>query len=274
MPITLDGTAGTTTPALTNSALTSGRVTYAGTSGVLQDSANLTFDGTNFVSGGTVSATKLIPTGGAVTGNGIYLPAANTVAFSTNGAEVMRLNSSGSLLIGRTTTSAELGMLSVQGTIETFARQFNVFYTAGSAYEWVLRTGSNFNFIVNNATVTASLSSAGVWTNASDARYKENIADCQYGLSTVMALKPKSYNIIGEENKPQIGFIAQDVLDVVPEVVDSVFNSVTNEDRYTLSYGQLSAVLVKAIQELSTKLDVANTTIQELTARVAALEAK
>lgn len=45
MPITLDGTAGTTTPALTNSALTSGRVTYAGTSGVLQDSANLTFSG-------------------------------------------------------------------------------------------------------------------------------------------------------------------------------------------------------------------------------------
>jgi hypothetical protein len=45
MAITLDGTAGTTTPALTNSALTSGRVTYAGSSGVLQDSANLTFTG-------------------------------------------------------------------------------------------------------------------------------------------------------------------------------------------------------------------------------------
>lgn len=33
--------------ALTNTALTSGRVTYAGTSGVLQDSANLVFDGQN-----------------------------------------------------------------------------------------------------------------------------------------------------------------------------------------------------------------------------------
>lgn len=33
---------------LTNAALTSGRVTYAGTSGVLQDSANLTFTGSNF----------------------------------------------------------------------------------------------------------------------------------------------------------------------------------------------------------------------------------
>jgi hypothetical protein len=56
MAIVLDGTAGTTTPALTNSALTSGRVTYAGTSGVLQDSANLVFDGNNLGLGVTPSA--------------------------------------------------------------------------------------------------------------------------------------------------------------------------------------------------------------------------
>jgi len=56
MAITLDGTAGTTTPALTNSALTSGRVTYAGTSGVLQDSANLLFNGNNLGLGTTLSA--------------------------------------------------------------------------------------------------------------------------------------------------------------------------------------------------------------------------
>lgn len=39
---------------VTNAALTSGRVTYAGTSGILQDSANLAFDGTNLNVGGRV----------------------------------------------------------------------------------------------------------------------------------------------------------------------------------------------------------------------------
>jgi len=38
-----------TVPQLTDSGLTSGRVTYAGTGGLLQDSANLTFNGTNLV---------------------------------------------------------------------------------------------------------------------------------------------------------------------------------------------------------------------------------
>jgi len=40
---------------LTNSALTSGRVTYAGASGLLQDDADFTFDGTNLGLSGTGS---------------------------------------------------------------------------------------------------------------------------------------------------------------------------------------------------------------------------
>jgi hypothetical protein len=54
-------------------------------------------------------------------------------------------------------------------------------------------------------------------------------------------------------------------LDVVPEVVESVHNSITNEDRYTLSYGNLVAVLTKAIQEQQA-------IIQTLTDRITALE--
>jgi hypothetical protein len=46
---TLAGLTGVTTSALTDSGLTSGRVTYASTGGLLADSANLTFDGTNTI---------------------------------------------------------------------------------------------------------------------------------------------------------------------------------------------------------------------------------
>jgi hypothetical protein len=49
---------------------------------------------------GTLTATKLIPSGNVVTGNGMYLPAANQVAFSTNGEERMRLTAIGRLGIG------------------------------------------------------------------------------------------------------------------------------------------------------------------------------
>ena len=44
---------------LTDSGLTSGRVTYATTGGLLQDSANLTFDGTHLNIGGTSTSASL-----------------------------------------------------------------------------------------------------------------------------------------------------------------------------------------------------------------------
>lgn len=67
--------------------------------------AALTFDGTNFATTGTASATKLIPTGGTAIGNGMYLPSANTVAFSTNGTECARFNSTGNFAVGGTPIS-------------------------------------------------------------------------------------------------------------------------------------------------------------------------
>ena len=48
---------------ITNSALTSGRVTYAGTAGLLQDSANLTFDGSALAVNGTISSTGDVTVG-------------------------------------------------------------------------------------------------------------------------------------------------------------------------------------------------------------------
>jgi uncharacterized membrane protein len=54
---------------------------------------------------GTLTATKLIPSGNVVTGNGMYLPAANTLAFSTNGAERVRVISTGEVGIAKTPTA-------------------------------------------------------------------------------------------------------------------------------------------------------------------------
>lgn len=61
--------------------------------GVTPDST-FTVDGSGrFVS--TVTASKFIPTGNVVTGTGMYLPSANTIAFSTNDKERFRITSSG-----------------------------------------------------------------------------------------------------------------------------------------------------------------------------------
>ena len=73
MAIVLDGTSGITTPNLTDSSLTSGRVVYAGTGGDLTGSSSLVFDGTNLgVLGGSVTtpAAKLHVVGTVRSSNG------------------------------------------------------------------------------------------------------------------------------------------------------------------------------------------------------------
>ena len=99
---------------LTYSAGTANGVVYLNGSKVVTTGSGLVFDGTNFSTTGTASATKLIPTGGSATGNGMYLPAANTLAWSNNGSETMRLDSSGNLGIG---ANSPAGKLDIAGTL-------------------------------------------------------------------------------------------------------------------------------------------------------------
>ena len=65
----------------------------------------------------------------------------------------------------------------------------------------------------------------------------------------------------------QIGFVAQEVKKIVPEVVDGgkIDEKTGEPSQLGLSYGNLSAVAIKAIQELSAKNDA-------LEAKVKALE--
>jgi hypothetical protein len=84
------------------SAGTANGVVFLNGSKVETSGSALTFDGTNFATTGTASAAKLIPTGGTATGNGMYLPSANTLGFSTNGVLNMSLDASGNLGLGVT----------------------------------------------------------------------------------------------------------------------------------------------------------------------------
>ena len=128
--------------AITSSALTSGRVPYAGTAGLIQDAAAFTFDGTILsatrfagalngtvgattastgafttlsatgvatLSAGTVSNPALTTSGD--TNTGIFFPAADTIAFVEGGTEVIRINSSSNVGIGTSSPGAKLAVV-------------------------------------------------------------------------------------------------------------------------------------------------------------------
>ena len=114
-----------------------------------------------------------------------------------------------------------------------------------------------------NGNNQGELNSAGVWVDASDIALKKDVADIDYGLDVVKKLKPRKYKMKSDDSD-QIGFVAQEVETEVPEVVSTGENP-NGEEQKSLSYGHLTAVLTKAIQEQQTQ-------IEALQAEVAALK--
>ena len=93
--------------------------------------------------------------------------------------------------------------------------------------------GNNLN-ITSDGTLT---------TATSDEKYKYNILPINYGLNTILQLKPVNFQWIeGEEN--DLGFIAQDVADIIPEAVNTNWNS-----DLLMRYESIIPILTKAIQE-------------------------
>ena len=99
-----------------------------------------------------------------------------------------------------------------------------------------------------------------VWLTLSDRRIKENIVDLDKGLDCVMAMKPRRFNFNDlHGGLEDIGFIAQEMQSILPEVVDgneSDYRVVDGKEEgiMGLSQQKIVPVLVKAIQELSDKI--------------------
>jgi hypothetical protein len=95
-------------------------------------------------------------------------------------------------------------------------------------------------------------------SSLSDIRLKENIRTIGYGLNEIIQLQPKIFDWKegqGTGAKNNLGFIAQDVETVLPELVTN-WSHTEGETAYkSLKMGDMIPVLVKAIQELQAQID-------------------
>jgi hypothetical protein len=104
---------------------------------------------------------------------------------------------------------------------------------------------------------------------ASDARLKKDVKDMSYGLEQVLKLRPVTYKWKdGKDGATKLGFIAQEVQKTVPEVVSTNRGS----GMLAVDYMSLIPVATKAIQEQEGTIQRQAKVIQQLDARIAALE--
>jgi hypothetical protein len=92
----------------------------------------------------------------------------------------------------------------------------------------------------NNLNIT---SDGTLTTATSDEKFKYNIKPLNYGLETLLQLKPVNFQWVDGEEE-DLGFIAQDVAEIIPEAVNTNWNS-----DLLFRYESLIPILTKAIQE-------------------------
>ena len=109
---------------------------------------------------------------------------------------------------------------------------------------------------------TGDVTFSGNITAYSDARLKKEVKDLGYGLDEILKLRPVSFKRIGEDtDRTEMGFIAQEVREVMPEIV---IEAQDEEKTLTMTYDKMVAPLVKAIQEQQDMINKLMSRVEEL----------
>jgi len=224
----------------------------------------------------------------------------------------MRIDSSGSVRISHTSYSANTGAdnLVVGNTSSGVNNGITILNHTGSDGRLCFgdtnlgdggmikyaHASDNMQFFANNSQRLLISSNGNIGApsgsniyNASDSRVKTNVVNLEKGLSNIKSLRPVSFNWIDgfcdEEKNTLYGFIAQEVQTVDSNLIQDFSQEITVKDTKIENVLRVNEkfiipMLVKAIQELSDKIETLETEkakmqtdLTALTARVTALEA-
>jgi hypothetical protein len=245
------------------------------TATLLDGSGNTSFPGTIAASNysGTSSGTNTgdqtnISGNAATVTNGVYTNASNTLTNNLNitggqgGGNTTAYSSAKRLIFDNDYTTTAKGPNKITLYDASFLAGFGIHnstlsYYSGNTHKWYNATNSDNASIMMQLDGSGNFNATGDVTAYSDVRIKENILNITDPLSKVLRLRGVSYNRTDVEDKStKMGFIAQEVEKIIPEVV--TYDK--EQDRYGVSYGNITALLVEAIKEQQIKID--NLTIE------------
>jgi hypothetical protein len=179
-------------------------------------------------------------------------------------SEKMRIDSSGDLLIGATST-ANLGGVNPKLIVENSSDGIAV-QNINSGYIGLTTKASGahsyYAAYFENSTpakvggINCSTTSTSFETS-SDYRLKENVTATWDATTRLKQLNPVRFNFIADADTTVDGFLAHEVQTVVPEAISGTHNEVDDEGNPVyqgIDQSKLVPLLVKTIQELEARI--------------------
>ena len=252
-----------------------------------------TWNGSTWVSAPSASAGVSSVNGqtGAVTITAASIGALSTTGTAANSSQLGGVAASGYVTTtGTAANSSQLGGVAASGYVTTSTTQtisgtktFNAAtFTAATCNAWNFAAYTSWFLSASAPQIVAAINNTtsmiiqtggaynptGVWGTISDIRKKENIEPARDYLSDLNKINIVKYSLISEASpvSTKLGVIAQELEQVFPGLVSTGVDEEGNEEK-VVKMSVFIPMLIKAVQELTAKLDEANT-------RIAALEAK
>jgi len=214
---------------------------------------NIVLSGQALVQGGATSAPSFAFAND--TDTGMSRPTSNAINFVTGGSERMRILSTGQVSFGTSSPLAGSRMFTLASASNPYGFTTQNDATTGTMFVAVFHSNgaSAIGSITTSNTATA-------FNTSSDYRLKENIQPLENGLERLNNLKPVKFDW-KEDGTSSEGFIAHEAQEVFS---DAVTGKKDGEEMQGMDYGRITPLLVKAIQELTTKLEAAEARITTL----------
>ena len=178
------------------------------------------------------------------------------------------LAATGRVAIGERISDTELHLYHGTSTAGSITNGLKLENTGNNGNNWILYTvnsnGALSLYANGNGTAKGSFSnSTGAYVNSSSRNLKTDITDLpDHTVQRLMQLQPKNYRYIADDKqKKTLGFIAEDVAALFPELVETL-----DEEGKLLgiNYAGFSVVAIQAIQQLMQRVRTLENEIQTL----------
>ncbi|MEL6802553.1 MAG: tail fiber domain-containing protein, partial [Bacteroidota bacterium] len=138
---------------------------------------------------------------------------------------------------------------------------------------WQSPSSNDLQLYTDNGVVGSFDDVSGNYTALSDARLKTNISILAGTLPLLTQLQPRRYNYRSNTKREYVGFLAQDIQELFPNVVTEVASREGGESTLLVDYNQLTVLAISSLQEQQEIIETQEERIDDLEARLARLEA-